>query len=759
MGLNLIAGSRARLAGLAGRIRRWRPAVTRRTRTPTVLQMEAVECGAAALAMVLAYHGRFVSLEELRLACGVSRDGTNALNIVKAARRYGLQAKGFSKEPRDLPALPLPAVVFWNFNHFVVVEGFGRDRVYLNDPATGPRAVSDAEFAEAFTGVVLVFEPGPEFAPGGTRPGLLGPLRRRLRGSEAGLAYAVLASLALALPGLVVPVFTQVFVDYVLVREMLSWVGPLLLGMALTAALRAGLTWLQRHALLRLETKLALSSSYRFFRHVLHLPVEFFHQRYGGEIGFRVELNDRIAGLLSGDLAANLLNVLMAVFYVALMASYDVPLTLVTVTVTALNVLALRTASRLRRDMNQRLLQERAKLTATSMSGLQTIETLKASGSESDFFSRWAGYLAKVLVAEQHMGVSTQVLGAVPPLLASLNTVAVLGLGAVRILEGDLTVGMLVAFQSLAISLAEPVNALVGLGGSLQEVEGEMVRLDDVLRYPTDPSTVISDKWQVTSEPGDSPLVTRHSSLVTPGGPVKLSGRLELREVSYGYSPLDPPLIEGLDLSVAPGARVALVGPSASGKSTVAKLIGGVYRPWSGEVLLDGRPRAEVPRLVVVASLAMVDQDFFLPEGTVREVLTMWDATVSEEDMIRAAQDACIHADVAARPGGYDGTVEEGGRNFSGGQRQRLEIARALVGNPRLLVLDEATSALDPVTEKQIDDNLRRRGCTCVIVAHRLSTIRDCDEILVLDRGRVVQRGSHEALHAAGGLYRRLVQS
>jgi NHLM bacteriocin system ABC transporter peptidase/ATP-binding protein len=714
----------------------------RRVRTPTVLQMEAVECGAAALAIVLGHHGRYVPLEELRLACGVSRDGTKASNIVKAARQYGLTAKGYSKQPADLPALPLPLIVFWNFNHFVVVEGFGRDRVYLNDPAYGPRVLSTAEFEEGFTGVVLVFERGPSFTRGGSRPGLVAPLRRRLAGSEGGLAYAVLASAGLALSGLVVPVFSRVFVDYVLVAGLRDWVVPLLVGMALTAVLRAALAWLQRASLLRLETKLALTSSYRFFRHVLRLPVEFFTQRYGGEIGDRVEINDRIAQLLSGDLAAALLNTLMAALYLGLMLYFDVPLTLAGVALALLNVVALRAVSRRRRDANLRLLQERAKQTGTAMAGLQTLETLKATGAESDFFSRWAGHMAKVVGASQAMGFNTLVLGAVPPLVTALTTVAVLGLGALRAMDGYLTLGTLVAFQSLMASFLDPVNQLVGLGGSLQEAEGQMARLDDVLRYEADPG--VQD-----GSPAGPPW----------DGAAKLSGRLELRGITYGYSRLDPPLIEDFSLSVAPGARVALVGLSASGKSTLAKLICGLYRPWAGEIRFDGRARDEVPRGVLTNSLALVDQDIFLFAGTVREVLTMWDTTVPEEDAIRAAKDACIHEDIAARPGGYESPVEEGGANFSGGQRQRLEIARALAGNPSVLVLDEATSALDPVTEKQIDDNLRRRGCTCIIVAHRLSTIRDCDEILVLERGRIVQRGTHEALHAVEGLYRRLIEA
>ncbi len=716
------------------------PRPSRRVHTPTLLQMEAVECGAAALGIVLAYHGRNVSLEELRLACGVSRDGTDAGNMVKAARGYGLTAHGFTKEVQELPFLPLPIVVFWNFNHFVVVEGFGRGRVYLNDPAVGPRVVTDAEFREAFTGVVLTFEPGPDFRRGGGRRGLVRPLRERLRGSETGLLYAVLVSLALALPGLVIPVFIRSFVDSFLAAGRTGWVGPLLAGLALTACLRALLTWMQQRSLLRLETKLSLTSSLRFFRHVLRLPVEFFTQRYGGEVGSRVEMNDRVAQLLSRELAANLLNVLMCVLYVALMAFYDVPLTLVGVAVAGLNVLALRWVSRRRRDVNLRLLQERAKLTGASMSGLQTIETLKATGAESDFFSRWSGHLAKATTADQKRGVYTLGLGAAPALLSAVNTAAILGLGALRVISGDMTVGMLVAFQSLMMSFLDPVEQLVGLGGSLQEIEGELSRLDDVLRYPADAN------------------LEKEAELAPAGkGPIKLSGQLELRNVTFGYARLGPPLIEDFSLTVRPGARVALVGQSASGKSTVARLISGLYRPWSGEVLLDGKPRGSVPRVTVVNSLAMVDQDFFLCAGTVREVLTLWDATAPLEDVVQAAKDACIHDDVMDRPGGYESRVEEGGVNFSGGQRQRLEIARALVGNPTLLVLDEATSALDPVTEQRIDENLRRRGCTCVLVAHRLSTIRDCDEILVLDHGRIVERGAHEALVAADGLYRRLI--
>jgi ABC-type bacteriocin/lantibiotic exporter with double-glycine peptidase domain len=432
----------------------------------------------------------------------------------------------------------------------------------------------------------------------------------------------------------------------------------------------------------------------------------------------------------------------MVGFYLTLMLYYDVALTVLGVALALLNLVALRYVSRKRQDLNRRPLQERGNLTGTSMAGIQAVETLKATGSESDFFGRWAGYLAKVMVADQKMGVLSLWLGAVPPALSALITVAILGVGAMRVMDGHMTLGMLVAFQSLMMSFMGPVNELVYLGRSLQEVEGQMKRLDDVLRHPT----------AHLLEEGGYPAMKAEE-------PVKLSGQLELRQVSYGYSQLDPPLLEGVSLLLRPGSRIALVGSRASNKSTLARLIAGLYQPWSGEVLLDNRPRDQVPRTLVSSSLAMVDQEIFLFEGTVHEVLTLWDDTIPEEDGLQAAKDACIHDDIAARAGGYASKVEEGGVNFSGGQRQRLEIARALVGRPALLVLDEATSALDPILKKQIDENLRRRGCTCVIVAHRLGTIRDCDEILVLDYGRIVQHGNHEQLMRAGGLYRQLIQS
>ncbi|HSM82655.1 MAG TPA: NHLP family bacteriocin export ABC transporter peptidase/permease/ATPase subunit [Nodosilinea sp.] len=737
----------------------------RRVKTPTVLQMEAVECGAAALGKVLGYHGRLVPLAELRQVCGVSRDGVTAASLLKAARSYGLEAKGFKKSLERVLELETPFIVFWHFNHFLVVEGRDARWIYLNDPATGPRRVTAAEFDEGYTGIALTFAPGPDFQKGGKRPNLARSLWQRLHRSWGILLLALIAGLFLVLPALVLPALSRIFVDAVLLEGRGEWLPYLLIGLLLTAVVQGWLTALQLRYLRSLQIKLAVGTTSRFVWHVLRLPVGFYAQRFAGEIASRIRLNDEVATVLSGRLISTLISLVLVLFYALAMAQYDLLLTAIAVGFAAVNVATLQWIARKRVDANLRLSQETGKAAGVAIAGLQTMETLKASGLESDFFARWAGYYAKSINAQQDLGLTNQILGVLPGLLSALGSLALLVVGGWRVIHGDLTIGMLVAFQLLMVSFQRPVNSLVRFASTLQTLQGNLTRLDDVLGNPVDGQLL--GEWgsdgvgEWGSRTPHHPITPSPHHPITPPlpTPYRLTGTITLHDLAFGYHPLEPPLIEGLSLSIQPGQRVALVGGSGSGKSTVAKVIAGLYEPRAGEILLDGLPRREIPRAVLTNSIAVVEQDILIFEGTIRDNLTLWDTTIPEVDLRRAAQDAAIEDVILALPYGFSAPLLEGAANLSGGQRQRLEIARALVGNPSILVLDEATSALDTETEQIIDQNLRRRGCTCIIVAHRLSTIRDCDEILVFERGTVVQRGTHEALWEEGGLYRKLIQS
>ncbi|MEL6553082.1 MAG: NHLP family bacteriocin export ABC transporter peptidase/permease/ATPase subunit [Cyanobacteria bacterium J06621_11] len=718
-----------------------------KVKTPTVLQMEAVECGAASLSMILGYYGRFVPLAELRQGCGVSRDGVTAANVLKAARNYGLVAKGFKKSIDVLRELPPPFVIFWNFNHFLVVDEISDRHIRLNDPALGPRSVTFEEFDQGYTGVALTFEPGETFERGGRRPSALNGLRRRLRGSAGALAYCTAVGFLLVLPTLALPAFSRIFIDNVLLAKRLDWLPYVLAGMGVTVLVQAVLTALQLRYLRSLKIKLSVGMTSRFVWHVLRLPVGFYAQRFAGEISDRIDLNDSVASVLAGRLTTTAISLVMIVFYAIAMLQYDVPLTIIIVSFAAINIGVLQWVSRSRTDANRRLAQEYGKASGVSIAGLQSIETLKASGLESDFFARWSGYYTKASNAQQELGLTNRLLGLLPALLTTLTALALLIVGGWRVIHGSLSIGMLVAFQLLMQSFQSPVRNLVGFANTLQVLQGSLERLDDVLENEVDVA------FEGSSE--DSSEDASKDNSPTSG---RLSGAVDIQNLSFSYSPLDAPLIEGFSLSIEPGARIALVGGSGSGKSTLVKVIAGLYQPTDGDIFFDGISHRQLSRTVLTNSVAMVEQDILLFSGSVRDNLTLWDSTILEEQLRAACQDAEIEDTILSMPYGYDAQLLEGGQNLSGGQRQRLEIARALVANPSILIMDEATSALDAETERVIDQNIRRRGCTCLIVAHRLSTIRDADEIIVLDRGKVVQRGTHESLWQQSGHYANLIR-
>ncbi len=711
-----------------------------RKKTPTVIQMEAVECGAASLSIILSYFGKYVPLEELRIECGVSRDGSNALNLIKAAKKYGLEGHGYRLELADVMEVDSPSIVFWEFNHFLVLEGFGKDCVYLNDPAMGPRKVSYEEFDEGYIGIAILFEKTESFKAGGRPPSITKELYNRLKSVPYPLLYLFLAGLCLLIPGLALPAFTRIFIDNILISNILSWKWNFLGAMAIAMVIQAALTGLQNYFLNRLNGKLALKFSSAFLWHILRLPVAFYSQRYTAEIAYRTNFNNQISQMLTGTLATTFINLILIIFYGVIMFQYDVIIAWIGIITALLNLWMMILVQRARMDAYARLQQERSKALGNALGGLQYIETIKSTGTESDFFARFTGFFTKNVNAQQEISRKDAILSSFPYFLKSLAMMFLLGIGGWRAMRGDLTIGMLIALQTLLSTFLRPVGQFVNFGQLIQNMKIDIGRLNDVLSYPIDRTYDIPPSIDL--------------SVVK-----KLEGHLEFRDVTFGYSPLSPPLLKKFSFVIKPGQRLALVGPTGCGKSTIAKLSCGLYLPWGGEILYDGKPYTEINPEARHRSLASVDQEIFLFSGSIRENLTLWDKTADEKMITRATHDAHIHDEILARSQGYDSLLSEGGKNLSGGQRQRLEIARSLIYNPSFLILDEATSSLDSETEQAISDNLRRRGCSCIMIAHRLSTIKDCDEIIVLDEGKVIQRGKHEELLNIPGLYQELAKS
>lgn len=703
-------------------------------KVPIIMQMEALECGAASLAMILAYYDKWIPLEQVRFDCGVSRDGSNARNLLRAARSYGLTAKGYRYEPDDLKKEgKFPCIIHWNFNHFVVLNGFRKGKAVLNDPAKGTYAVPMKTFDESFTGICLFFEPGEDFVPEGKQTSMLAYAKKRLKGAGAAVAFIVLTSIISSLLGIITPAFSRIFLDRLLTGENPEWLLPFTLALAGVSVIQLVVAWIQAVYTLRIDGKLAMVGNTSYMWKVLRMPMEFFSQRMAGDIQSRQGANATIAWQLVNTFAPLVLQTAMMLFYFVVMLRYSVLLTLIGLLSVFANILLSNIISKRRVNMTRVAMRDAGKLAGATVAGIEMIETIKASGAENGFFEKWAGYQASVNKQRQ----VNHLLLLLPTLVSALCGTAVLMTGVYLVMQSTFTVGMLTAFQGFLASFLSPASMLISARQTLQEMRTQMERVEDVMQYPTDVS--------LDEAPDENAEYD------------KLSGNIELKNITFGYSRLAEPLIRDFSMTLRPGSRVAFVGSSGCGKSTLTKLISGLYKPWSGELLFDGRPIAEIDRSVFTGSLAVVDQDIILFEDTIANNIKMWDNSIEDFEMIMAARDAQLHEDIMQRDGGYQYKLTEGGKDFSGGQRQRMEIARVLAQDPTIIILDEATSALDAKTEYDVVKAIKDRGITCIVVAHRLSTIRDCDEIIVLDHGEVAERGTHEELMQQGGVYTQLV--
>jgi NHLM bacteriocin system ABC transporter peptidase/ATP-binding protein len=717
------------------------PGKSKAAKVPVVMQMEALECGAACLAMVLAYYGKWMPLEQVRVDCGVSRDGSKAGNVMKAARSYGLEAKGYRMGLEAVKGISaFPCIIHWNLNHFVVLCGFRGNHACINDPARGSVKVTMDEFDKAFTGIVMVFAPTENFEPDGKRTSTLAFARKRLPGAGAAMVFVMLTSIIGYVFTLLNPAFSRFFMDRLLTGENSELLTPFIALVAAVSLLQVFVTAIRAVYSLKINGKMAVVGSGSFMWKVLKMPMEFFSQRMAGDLLTRHKANETIAEQLVNTLTPLALSAVMMVFYLVVMLRYSPLLTLVGLVSILINIVMSRVISEKRVNITRVQTRDAGKLMSATVSGIRMVETIKASGAENGYFQRWAGYQASVNEQNTKYTRLNQYLGIIPAFITTLANALVLVLGIWLCMRGEFTLGMVTAFQSFLASFLSPAMTLVTAGQTLQEMRTQMERVQDVMEYPEDP--YFSDAPVSEDEDYD-----------------KLTGAVELRNVTFGYSKLDPPLIENFSLNLKPGGRVALVGASGCGKSTISKLISGLYQPWSGEILFDGKPISEIDRAVFTGSVAVVDQDIILFNDTIANNIKMWDDSIEDFEVILAARDAQIHNDIMARPGGYQGKITEGGRDLSGGQRQRLEIARVLAQDPHIVIMDEATSALDARTEYEVTNAVKERGVTCIIIAHRLSTIRDCDEIIVLDHGKVVERGTHEELFKKGGYYTELITS
>ena len=708
-------------------------------KVPVVMQLEALECGAASLTMIMHYYGKWIPLEQARGDCGVSRDGANAKNIILAARSYGMEASGWKVEVQDLiDEGPFPCIIHWGFNHFVVLCGFRHGKAVLNDPARGRVEVSMEEFDNEYTGIVIALEPGESFVPSGKKKSVFSYAKERLTGTSTAVIFVVLTTTLASLMGVISPVFSRIFLDRLLSGQNANWLVPFTGALSAFAFVNVVVLWIAAVYSLRIQGKMEAVGSSTYLWKVLRLPMQFFSQRIGADIADRQATNATIAGTLVNTFAPLVLNTAMMVFYLFVMLRYSVLLTLIGVSAVAVNLIVSAVVSAKRVNITRVQMRDSAKLSGATASGIRMIETIKASGAERGFFSRWAGFQASVNTQETRFIRLNAYLSMIPTLVTSISNMAILGVGVYLVLHGSFTIGMVMAFQGFLSQFMTPANDMISAGQSMQEMITQMERVDDVMSYPTDP--------QLEEKPKEEEYE-------------KLSGAIEMKDISFGYARLGRPVIEDFSLSVKPGQKIALVGRSGCGKSTVAKLLSGLYQPWSGSIEFDGKDIRTIDRHVFTGSVAVIDQNVTLFEDSVAANIRMWDSSIEDFEMILAARDAGIHETITQRAGGYTHKMAENGRDYSGGQRQRIEIARALAQDPTICILDEATSALDAQTEFEVVRAISMRGITCIVIAHRLSTIRDCDEIIVMENGHIVERGTHEELLALGGAYTQLVTS
>ena len=711
-------------------------------KVPVIMQMEALECGAACLAMIAAYYKKWIPLEKVRIDCGVSRDGSNARNILIAARSYGFSINGYRYSPEDLKKkAKFPCIIHWNFNHFVVLNGFRGNKAVLNDPARGTYSVSMEVFDESYTGVCLVPEPGEDFVPEGKPKSVLKFAFTRMKGAESAIVFSIVCSVIASLMGIILPGFSRVFLDRLLTYQNPEWFYPFLIALSVISGLSIIVTGVQALFANKLSAKLSVVGNMSFLWKVMHMPMAFFSQRMAGDIQSRQNTNAGIANQFVNIFAPILMDAAMMIFYLVVMIRYSLILAVIGVFSIFINILLSHVISKIRMNISRVRMRDEGKLAGATVSGIEMIETIKASGAENGFFAKWAGYQAGANRQRVKTVALEQSVEQIPALVTALTNTAVMMLGVYFAMEGSFTVGMIMAFQGFLAAFYAPASKIISAGRSITEMRTSMERIEDVMSYPDD---VCYESENLLSE---------NDSFE------KLKGNVELRNVSFGYSPLAAPLIRNFNLSVRTGGKVAIVGGSGCGKSTITKLISGLYHPAEGEILFDGKPIGEIDRSVFTGSIAVIDQDIILFEDTVANNIKMWDNSIEDFEMILAARDAQLHEDIMQREGGYRYRLSEGGKELSGGQRQRLEIARALAQDPTIIILDEATSALDAKTEYEVVKAIENRGITCIVVAHRLSTIRDCDEIIVLDKGEIVERGTHDELYAKGGKYTELVSN